>query len=131
MTDRRQLKVLGPTGLVDAVVVIATEPPWSLTVELGDGTSAEATAQDLFGALERVRKQLEAARMLLCCKGARADVFPSGMARQSWGGRRAYQLQEGRKPSRQDLVDIFDPADCEDVVTVRRQYQSVERLRER
>jgi hypothetical protein len=131
MSESRQLKAIGPAGTQDVLALISTEAPWSLTVECADGTTSEATAQDLFAALESVRQELEEFGLLLCCQGSRPDVFPSGMARQSWGGRRAYRLRAGQKPNRDDLVDIFDPAACGEVVSVQRQYEAVERLRGR
>lgn len=131
MTERRLLTVIGPDGPLGVEAVIATEPPWSLKLDFGDGRIFEAEAADLFAALEAIRLQLEPAGVLLCCQGARPDVFPSGMARQMAGGRRAYRLSSERRPTRDDLVDIFDPVDSGEVVTVQEQLETVERLRGR
>jgi hypothetical protein len=67
--------------------------------------------------------------MRICCLGARPDVFPSGMSSQMSGGRKAYRHHLGRRPTREDLVDVFDPASCEDVVTIDEQERTVRSLR--
>jgi len=45
------------------------------------------------------------------------------------GGRKAYRHHLGRRPTREDLVDVFDPASCEDVVTIDEQERTVRSLR--
>ena len=118
MDKRRQLDVRGSDGTHSVDVTIATEPPWRVGLEFPDGRLEHAEGQDLFAALQALRRRLQDAGMVLCCQGARPDVFPSGMSRQMGGGRRAYRHRAGRPPTIEDLVDIFDPADCNDVVTV-------------
>ena len=91
MDERRQLDVLGSDGTHTVDVTIATEPPLRVRLDFPDGHLDHAEGPDLFEALQAVRRRLEDAGMLLCCQGARADVFPSGMSRQMGGGRRAYR----------------------------------------
>lgn len=129
MTERRPMKAVGINGPREVVASIATEPPWTLTVDLGDGSVVEAEDEDLYEALRAIRLQLESSGLRLCCQGALANVFPSGMARQMAGGRRAYRLRSGRQPGRDDLVDIFDPAYCDQVLSVEEQQAELERLR--
>jgi len=131
MGERRQLTVIGPDGERSVEAIIAVEPPWSLSLDFGAGSIVEAEAADLFAALEAIRTQLEPMGVRVCCAGARSDVFPSGMARQMAGGRRAYRLRPDQRPTRDDLVDIFDPAEPDEVVTVQEQIDAVERLRGR
>jgi len=69
-----------------------------------------------------------ATELLVCVQGARPDVHPSGMSSQMSGGRFAYRLHPGRRSTRDDLVDIFDPADCADVATVSGQREAVDRF---
>jgi hypothetical protein len=85
MSERRELQVVGPGGSQVADVTVTTEPPWAVRFVLADGSVVEAVGADLFSALETVRRRLEAEGMLVCCQGARPDVFPSGMARQMGG----------------------------------------------
>lgn len=129
MSERRRLTLVGPDGPFDVDAEIATEPPWTLRLDLGDSGVIQAEADDLFGALEAVRLRLEPSQILICCQGAQLNVFPSGMSRQMSGGRRAYALTPARRPESSDLVDIFDPADCTDVVTVEQQIETIGRMR--
>jgi hypothetical protein len=71
---------------------------------------------DLFDALVGARRSLEAAGAMIACNGARRDVYPSQMLRQSTGGRRAYVLGDPR--GRRASVDIFGPADWSLIVSV-------------
>jgi len=129
MTERRLLTLADGDGQYAVEATIATEPPWSIRLDFGEGKVAQVEAPDLFAALETIRLQLEPSGVLICCQGARADVYPSGMARQMGGGRRAYRLRAGKRSTRDDLVDIFDPAEPDEVVTVQEQLETVERLR--
>lgn len=105
----------------------STEPPWRVTLMLNGGTAIEHAGSDLFECLVALRRELEHDGLLLCCQGARLDVYPSGMARQSSGGRLAYQIPGNRKPTRDDVVDIFDPADPSTVGSVDAQLTEVDR----
>ena len=128
MSERRQLDIRGPDGIQTVGATIATEPPWSLKLDFPDGHVEQAQGPDLFEALQAVRRGLEDAGMQLCCQGCRPDVAPSGMSRQMGGGRRAYRHRRGRPATLDDLVDIFDTADCADVVTVAQHRQAMERM---
>lgn len=102
-------------------------PPWWVRIVMEDGQEREAAGEDLFECLLAIRAGLEQDGMLLCCQGARLDVHPSGMSRHSTGGRLAYRLSSHRKPTREDIVDIFDRADPATVGTVAAQQAEVER----
>jgi len=78
-------------------------------VEVGD-TNARGEAGDLFEALAQARRGLEAQDVLLGCNGARRDVFPSAMQRQTGWARRAYVLAIPRTTGRPPVVDIFAAA---------------------
>ena len=91
--------------------------------ELG---TIEFNGVDLFDCLIDVRKLLESNGRLLCCQGASSCVTPSGMTRQMTNGRLAYRLRnDGAALSDDDLVDIFAPAECSEVVDVAEQRRSV------
>jgi len=68
-----------------------------------------------------IRRELEAEGIVVCCQGARKDVWPSGMARDMAAGLQAYVLTIGRTPLRHELVAIFDPADRKLIGTVAEQ----------
>lgn len=129
MSEARVVEVLGDE-IARCRLEIGDVSPWRLRLECsGGGYASEGV--DLFESLTALRLQLESDGLMLCVNGARADVFPSGMSRQMAGGRKAYQLVGGRRPDRRDLVDIFDSACCDSVVSVDEQLASVRKLRER
>jgi hypothetical protein len=72
-----------------------------------------------------IRRHLEAKGRLLCCQGARADVWPSGLLRQFTDGRCAYVLERDRGGRPLEEVDIFSPAPAQLVVTVAAQERAV------
>jgi hypothetical protein len=127
-SEKRPLTLVTPSGKSNATLEISLEAPWLLKLVCDDEVF-EAQEFDVFESLIAIRRQLEPMNWVLCCAGARADVWPSGMSRDMGGGRRAYVHVAGRRPSFEDLVDIFDPADCGDVVSVDAQKLSIKELR--
>jgi hypothetical protein len=61
----------------------------------------------LFLVLGALRRELEAAGLLMECYGASRNVYPSGMSLDMGGGRRAYKLTLGQPGRLRDLVDVF------------------------
>lgn len=96
------------------------------TVEIDcDGFSACGSASDLFEALSEARGILESHDISIRCNGARADVFPSPMLRQSTMGRYAYVLTLPRTDQRPPAVDIFAAAsDSDPIVSVSDQLEA-------
>jgi hypothetical protein len=86
--------------------------------KLPDGTDVRGAGEDYFEALCDLRATLETRGRRLLCAGARMDVHPSSMARQLVLGRRAYVLGGLPKGEKPPVVDIFDPAEAVDVVSV-------------
>lgn len=84
------------------------------------------TDNDLFGALSKLRLQLEQDSYLLLCNAARKDAYPSRMAREMGGGRKIYLLTHGVQARREDLVDIFGAASLDQVCTVAEQHARYE-----
>ena len=79
-------------------------------VSSGEDVSVRGEARDLFAALAEARRELEAHGVQLACNGARLDVWPSGMLRQTGYGRRAYVLTKPSTVGKAPTVDIFEPA---------------------
>jgi len=92
-----------------------------LELNLDDGRMLSASGSDYFACLVSIRRELEAEGIVVCCQGARKDVWPSGMARDMAAGLQAYVLTIGRTPLRHELVAIFDPADRKLIGTVAEQ----------
>ncbi|KAA0943822.1 hypothetical protein FQ186_20030 [Pseudomonas sp. ANT_H14] len=61
---------------------------------------------DIYICLAKVRADFPDIKFL--CKGAKINVRPSSMASQMSGGMVAYELTMGKRPTREDMVHIFD-----------------------
>ncbi|MFD7169719.1 hypothetical protein [Streptomyces violascens] len=76
------------------------------TVRITYGTrSSEHTSWNFFEALAQVRTDLERDGLKPAVEGACRDVYPSRMALEMGGGRRAYRWPLSGRPA---TVDIFD-----------------------
>jgi hypothetical protein len=129
MTDEtRRLTIVGSAKKRFVTMTFSVSYPWRVRAKFDDGTVLEVTESDLFECLVEIRKQLELEGGLVCCEGARRDVFPSGMARQMGGARHAYRLVPDQLTGTRTLVDIFAATDCQAVATVPDQIESVRRL---
>ncbi|NWD26234.1 hypothetical protein HX864_23405 [Pseudomonas yamanorum] len=64
------------------------------------------TGEDMYICLAKVRVDFPHIKFL--CKGAKLNVRPSSMASQMSGGMVAYELTMGKRPTREDLVHIFE-----------------------
>ena len=80
-----------------------------------------ATAEDLFEALVRLRRQLEPDGLMVAVQGSRRDTYPSGMARDMGGGWKIYVLRPG-VPGHPDLVRTLDDAPADQLATVDEQW---------
>lgn len=116
----------GPNGAsVQVSLELADQTPTTLHMKVGDSVSQEFQASNWFNCLIEARLSLESEGFLLCCQGARPDVFPSGMLQQMNLGRFAYYLKSGASLSEDDVVDIFAPADISEVASVEDQRVAV------
>jgi hypothetical protein len=104
---------------------VTAEHPWRLEAD-GPTGELQAEGDDLFAALNGLREQLERDGWRLAVQGARADTYPSGMARGA-GGRRVYVLRPGRHATRDDLVDTLAPLEDGRPGTVAEQRANFER----
>jgi hypothetical protein len=86
----------------------------------GPHLTLRSTGRDLFDALQQLRLQLEPIGWIPLCNGARADCYPSGMARDMAGGTKVYELVIG-KAGRPPLVGLLEPASPDKVGTVAEQ----------
>jgi hypothetical protein len=129
------IPVLTPKGGHGRWTVSASEegPPWRLQLRAEDGREWESEADDLFTALQNIRRCTDAEGIKLCVNGARRDAHPSGMSREVNGGRMLYILPPRRgprillspfkRPTRRNMIYIFDPAPCESAVPVDEQIR--------
>jgi hypothetical protein len=97
-------------GKDDEVATVTAEPRdgmCHIAFSYRDRT-IEESASDYFKAFCQVRIRLESERLLPFCYGASLNVYPSGMCRDMGEGLQAYRLSPDRKPTRADLVHIFE-----------------------
>jgi len=125
--EERDIAICG-REVVTGRLEIEDAHPWTLWLMIANEEYSSVGA-DFFDSLQNLRGLLEPDGQMLCVQGACRDVFPSGMSRQMSGGRSAYRFVAGRRPGREDLVDIFAPAACDRVVGVDEQITTVRELR--
>jgi len=104
-----------------------TGPDTWLAFKVWDGPDASASGIDLFEALTTARQSLEKAGFIPMIEGARADSFPSGMARGMGEGEMTYRLRQGVAAEQSDLRFLFDPAEAETVTTTEEQVRAYRR----
>ncbi|MEV6348958.1 hypothetical protein [Actinoplanes sp. NPDC051851] len=96
----------------------------TILVVRGEAAAEAFSGFDLLACLVALRRRLEERDLLLCCQGARRDVWPSGQLASFSDGRQGYlrgvpRESEGSPP----VVDLLDPAPPGLVVTVDEQLR--------
>lgn len=127
VADADIVNVAGVTGEERlALVLEVASHPFSIRVlEPAHLASIEAGGGDVLECFLGLRQRLEERGILLCCMGARPDVWGSGMLQQFSDGRQAYYHRDDGPVGENDVVDIFAPTDAADVVTVEQQRVAV------
>lgn len=121
MSETKAVKIwFRDRATAECTVTLLDDPPWSLRITGLSLDKEEFSGEDLFDAFMALRKELEKREARLLCVGAQQNVWPSGMSRSMGGGRKAYLTAIGA-PAHSALVDIFDYAEPETVVTVAEQ----------
>ena len=100
--------------------VMTGDRQYTLELEIPNLGLHRTDGPDQFECLVRARDDLEPQGFRFLVNGARRNVWPSGMARDMGGGRKAYVLVLGQ-PGRPELVDIFEPADETQISSVQEQ----------
>jgi hypothetical protein len=101
--------------------------PWYIDFTSSVHHTRRYEGHDLFECLTLLRQDLETEGWYILCAGARIDVYPSRMARDMGGGRKAYVMRLGVPAKSDDLVDTFATAQIEQVGTVEEQLAYYER----
>lgn len=97
------------------------------TVHITCGSlSSRHTAWNLFQALAQVREDLALHSLKPAVEGACVDVYPSRMALEMGGGRRAYHWSGEGRPATVDIFDDVPPADHARLVYVDEQRNAHE-----
>src|ERR1051326_6783373 len=79
----------------------------TLTIK-SPGFEITKTDSDYFGAMVKVRTELELNGLLINCYGSSLNVYPSPMMRSMGDGSKAYKLTMGQPAKSKDIVSIFD-----------------------
>ncbi|MCC8381117.1 hypothetical protein [Xenorhabdus sp. PB30.3] len=77
-----------------------------LRISITDIYQGEFSGLDFFACFAKLRKELK--DVIFLCKGAKINVYPSGMARDMALGMAAYEHTLGKEATREDLVGTFD-----------------------
>ncbi|MEU3571492.1 hypothetical protein AB0E96_24150 [Kitasatospora sp. NPDC036755] len=117
-TEEVGLQTVDADGLFRSVTVYIGQPSTALLALLDGGSLTEISGSDYLDCLIQARRQLERDGRLLCCRGARPDVHPSGQLRQFTNGRQAYAHFLDARGEAPETVDVFGPASPEDVVSL-------------
>ncbi|MFF8996611.1 hypothetical protein ACF1GW_03195 [Streptomyces achromogenes] len=125
--DSVELLAVGPeSSAVPVSFEIDDREGAALRMKAPGGDWRSFSGSNLFTCLLIARTDLEKEGLLLCCQGARPDVFPSGMQQQMDNGRFATVLS--RLAGEGEAVDIFDAADPSQVTSVEGQRVAVYRF---
>lgn len=76
-----------------------------MTLKIDSNKNYSSTETFPFVALTKIRQQLEMEGIVIMCKGARKDVYPSG---RMLVGYNAYMLKLGKQAENNEIVSIFD-----------------------
>ncbi|MFG2916067.1 hypothetical protein ACGF0D_24675 [Kitasatospora sp. NPDC048298] len=116
-----RVEVVMQDGAAETWTLGASEdPPWTVTLTTESGVTYTGEGDDLFQALQEVRRPLDDQMIRLCCNGARRNAHTSG-ATSRQGGFMVYLNHRWRPATIRDLVYVFGPAQPEDVATVEEQ----------
>jgi hypothetical protein len=124
-TEEIRLPTVDANGDTQEVTIRLGAPSVARAALLDQGSTTVVTGTDYLNCLAQLRAHLERQGRLLCCQGARPDVFPSGQLRQFGNGREAYVLRPAGGRAAPEVVDIFAPASPGDVVTLDAQRTAV------
>src|SRR5262245_18819088 len=112
MEDLRQLHTVDADGRIAPIALQVTGRPGAtvLSARSLDRDHGAFTGGDLVDCLVDLRIRLEGHGLLLCCQGARVNVWPSGQLRQFADGRQGYVLTRRAPGQVHEIVDLLDPA---------------------
>lgn len=118
------VEILAPNGSVEPCRISFEQAmPLELHTNSNHFGDMVISADDLFGALIKLRLALEKDGYLLLCNAARKDAYASRMSREMGGGRQVYLLRNGYQAGSEDMVDSLGKATLSQVGTVSEQRE--------
>jgi hypothetical protein len=102
----------------EGLVEFSLSPPWVIEFTCSNTPKIIFSDNDLFECLIQLRQKMVQKSCIPLCNGARRDVYPSRMSREMGGGIMGYVHQLNKHPTNDDLVNIFDYAEPNILVSV-------------
>lgn len=127
MEDLRQLHTVDADGRIAPISLRMAGSPGATALHARslERDYGAFTGEDVVACLSGLRLRLETDGLLLCCQGARVNVWPSGQLRQFADGRQGYVLTRRAPGQVHEIVDLLDPAPAAQVVSVEDQRRFV------
>lgn len=108
------------------LVLSESSSKYSIAIETNDIVGEYSVdGEDYFDCFCGIRQFLGRSNVKPLCAGARVDAYPSGMSRETSGGRQVY-ITEINQPAGEPL-DIFEAAPADKIGTVEEQQKYHER----
>ncbi|MBI6547198.1 hypothetical protein [Xenorhabdus lircayensis] len=132
--DKRKIKIIinGKTEEAELHLITSPDRHCCLRIFHNNNQLAESNNFDYFSCFADLRNQLK--DIIFLCKGAKINVYPSGMMIDMGLGRVAYENTLGQYASSEDTVHIFDFDDKDVDVTPKEQrefhFKWIESLRQ-
>jgi hypothetical protein len=82
---------------------------------------------DFFEAFQRFRSAVESEGFLILCQGSSRYFRTSPMLKEASKGLKGYSVRIGKSTSRDDVVDLFDAATQDTVVSANEQREYIEK----
>lgn len=121
----REVFFVDENGELDPVTIILTYDSAKCGVHASyKGEQLKFESSDYFECLILLRKHFESQGVRIKCNGSRYDVYPSRMSREMSHGIKAYTMTLGKQASRNSMVNIFDEADLNQIVSVEEQKKN-------
>lgn len=107
MTEKKIINIL-ISGKKSEVILILSHNKQKCLINavFPNGENFNAESSDYFSALVYIRNKYP--NYIFLCKGAKKNVYPSGMSRDMSEGVIAYELTLGKRAELKDTVNIFD-----------------------
>ena len=110
--EEKQIKVRKGSAIFDSMLrFYENSPNDSEKAFIGltfDDQNFICESDNLFRALQDLRRKLETVNIQILCNGAAKNVYPSPMLMGMGPCRKAFKLQCGRPAKMSDLIEIFD-----------------------
>lgn len=131
MIERKKIIAMRADGSrLDCELLISKRPPWTIELQGLSDKPLIYSGPHLFAALFEMRKELEKDNIILLVNGARKNAHAGGMCTSMGNGRKVYMVELFLPGLRDSIVDIFDFAELEVIVSTSEQAAFNEKWRD-